>query len=105
MLADTPEFVFTVITAVPSLHAVTFPSRLTLATLESVVDQVYVSSSTPSLCTVYMPETDSLVSYVDGTSMAEYDLRTKKVVTEVTASHPIFSLMRYGDYVVAIGIC
>ncbi len=52
--------------------------------------------------TVYMPETDSLVSYVDGTSMAEYDLRTKKVVTEVTASHPIFSLMRYGDYVVAI---
>ncbi len=52
--------------------------------------------------TVYMPETDSLVSYVDGTSMAEYDLRRKKVVTEVTASHPIFSLMRYGDYVVAI---
>lgn len=52
--------------------------------------------------TVYMPETDSLVSYVDGTSMAEYDLRTKKVVTEATASHPIFSLMRYGDSVVAI---
>ena len=52
--------------------------------------------------TVYLPETDSLVSYVDGTSMTEYDLRTKEVVTKVTASHPIFSLMRYGDYVVAI---
>lgn len=52
--------------------------------------------------TVYLPETDSLVSYVDGTSMVEYNLQTKEVVTEVTASHPIFSLMRYGDYVVAI---
>ncbi len=52
--------------------------------------------------TVYCDERNSVITFQDNQTIAEYSLKTGKETGRMQTSYPVFSLMRYGDEIVAI---
>ncbi len=52
--------------------------------------------------TVYLDGTKTVVSYVDDETLAEYNPETGVCYGEVKTAHPVFSLLKYNDKIIAI---
>ena len=52
--------------------------------------------------TIYRDETDSVITFKNNSSIAEYDIATGEEVASTLTDYPVFSLMEYGDGIVAI---
>ena len=51
---------------------------------------------------VYNEENDSIISYIDSSTLSEYSMKREAFIGSYRTAHPVFSLDTYGDYIVAI---
>jgi hypothetical protein len=52
--------------------------------------------------TVYMEATDSIVTFKDNSTIAEYNISDGKEYGSMSTTYPVFSLIKYGDEIIAI---
>lgn len=50
----------------------------------------------------YNEENDSVITFIDNSTLAEYSMKTESYVGSYQTAHPVFSLETYGDSIVAI---
>ena len=50
----------------------------------------------------YNEENDSIITYIDDCTLAEYSVETESCIGIYHTAHPVFSLETYGDYIIAI---
>ena len=51
---------------------------------------------------VYLDSTKNIVTFIDNNTLAEVNPATGEIMAEVTPAHPVFSLMKYGDKILAV---
>lgn len=65
-------------------------------------DEEFDETAAVGVRTIYLKERNSIVSFKDNASIAEYDLTTGKELASVATKYPVFALMEYKGGIVAI---
>ena len=50
----------------------------------------------------YLKDTDTIVTFIDDNTLAEVDPATGEIMAKISPSHPVFSLLKYGDKILAV---
>lgn len=76
--------------------------------LQTALGRSYVESEQYPGCEsvgprcVYNEENDSVITYIDNGTLAEYSMETESFIGSYSTAYPVFALETYGDYIVAV---